>query len=105
MFLIDERNKIYLTKGDTASFTLLLEDGEGNARVPEDGDVFTFSIDDTDFSIEAVDSTFIIYGNDTKDLEAGVYTYRVVVTTKGQNFTIFQDKFIEILGGGDESER
>lgn len=105
MFSIDERNKIKLTIGDTASFTLLIEDDDGNIRVPEEGDVFTFSIDDTDFSTEAVDSTFIIYGNDTKDLEAGVYTYRIVLTTKGQDFTIFQDEFIELLGGGDESER
>lgn len=102
MFQIDERNKIKLTIGDTASFTLTIVDNEGNVREPKEGDVLTFSIDDLDFEKVANENVFVIGGSDTLGLEPGVYNYRIVLTTEGQNFTIFQDEFIELLGDGQQ---
>ena len=104
MFSIDERNKITLTKGDTASFTLTIVDDDGKERELKEGDVLTFSIDNTEFSKEASDSVFTFVGSDTEDLEQGVYMYRIVLNTEGQNFTIFQDEFFELLGDGSQSE-
>lgn len=108
MFSIDERNKIYLTKGDTTSFTLTIEDATGSPYEIKEGDILTFSIDDTDFSIEAENkdtyAEFTFRGNETEELEAGVYTYRIIFTAEGEKYTIFQDEFIEILGDGTKEE-
>ena len=105
MFSIDNRNKITLTKGDLASFDCLITDMDNKVRVPVEGDELVFSIDGTDFSktatIDNNEYVFTFNSNDTKELEAGVYYYRVVLNSQ---FTIIQDCFIELLGDGEEEE-
>ena len=106
MFSIDERNKITLTIGDTATFNCSIEDLDGEMIEPQEGDKLTFSIDDTDFEIVAENNTvfvFTIGHEDTLGLEPGVYNYRVVLELNDAPYTIFQDEFIELLGGKDES--
>lgn len=106
MFSISERNKITLTKGDTATLTLTIEDDDGNIRVPEEGDVVTFYIDDLDFAIRAESTAegyvFNFEPVDTSLLTDGTYFYRIVLEIGNEVYTIFQDEFIDLLGGVTE---
>lgn len=106
MFSIDERNKIILTKGDTASLTLTIEDDDGNVRVPEQDDVVTLYIDDLDFAIRAESTeegyVFDFEPVDTSLLTEGTYFYRIVLETGNEVYTIFQNEFIDLLGGVTE---
>lgn len=109
MFYIDEeRNKIYLTIGDTAIFSCEIVDLEGNDRVPQEGDTLTLYIDDTDFEKVAANNAkylFTINHDDTLELSPGLYDYRIVLTTSSnEQYTIFEDVFIELSGEEEESE-
>ena len=108
MFSIDERNKIRLTIGDTASFTCTITDLDDDIVTPVPENTLTFYIDDIGFSKQAVidnsQYVFIIAGSDTLDLESGVYLYRVVLDMNGAQYTIFQDDFIELLGDKEKSD-
>lgn len=104
MFEINERNKIFLTLGDTASLYLQVYDKAGNQREPEEGDVVTFSIDDTEYSVEASQTNDgrYVFNLLVNDIDAGVYSYRIVLVNVTSRYTIFEDEFIELLGEGEE---
>lgn len=110
MFEITPYNKISLTKGDTAAFNCEIVDLDGKERTPQEGDVLTLSLDDTDFSIVASNNAqylFSISGADTANLEEGVYLYRVVLdTADGGRYTIFQNNIFDLLVGeaGEQPE-
>ena len=114
MFEITPYDKIILTLGDTASFNCEIVDLDGKERKPIGGDVLTFYIDDIDFEKVATNGatyTFNFSGADFDGIEAGVYTYRIVLTTAGEEqYTIFQDCFIDLLSdkpaeeSGDEPD-
>lgn len=38
------KNKIFLTRGDSAIFTLSITDNDGNEYTPQDGDEITFTV-------------------------------------------------------------
>ena len=105
MFDIDDRNKVTLTKGDLASFDCTITNKAGEVRVPEEGDVLIFSIDGTDFSKAATITdnkyVFTIDGTDLADVDEGVYFYRVVLNN---DYTVIQECFFDLLGGGNENE-
>ena len=108
MFEITPYDKILLTLGDTASFNCELVDLDGKERTPQDGDVLTFYIDDIDFEKVATNGstyTFNFSGADFEGIEAGVYTYRIVLTTADdEQYTIFQDCFIDLLSDKSTEE-
>ena len=108
MFEISSYNRITLTIDDTASFNCEIVDLEGKVRTPVAGDVLTFYIDDTDFEKIATNGTsytFSFSGTDFEGIDAGVYSYRIVLTTAdNEQYTIFQDCFIDLLSGISEEE-
>lgn len=102
MFEINEFNRITLTIGDTATFTCSIEDLDGDKVIPDSSNSLTLYIDDLEFSKPAVidngNYVFIIAGTDTSSFDPGVYMYRVVYESKGSQYTIMQDVFIDLLG-------
>ena len=95
MFSIDSRNKIKINKGDTATFTVTLEDLDGDEV---SGGVLTLTVKNG-FSKEAINNTFIIEGSDTQDLEEGIYTYDIsYLTPHGNTYTPVIESVFEILG-------
>lgn len=85
-------NSIYLTRGDTAVFTLTVYyPGSGKEEyVPQDGDVIYFTVraeakqkDETDYVIQKIfdGGSITILPSDTKDLDYGDYVYDVQITT------------------------
>ena len=107
MFSVDKRNNITLTIGDTATFNCSIEDLDGDNIVASDKNTLTMYIDDIGFSKEAIvkdkQYIFIIDGSDTSSIDAGVYMYRIVYETeKGNQYTILQDVYIDLLGDKTE---
>ena len=95
--------------GDTASFSCTVTTLDDKPVTPTLENTLTFYIDDIGFSKQAIIDNgqyeFIIAGSDTLPLEEGVYNYRVVYETEsGEQYTIFQDVFIELLGDKEKSD-
>ena len=108
MFEIDSRNRVTLTRGDTAAFSCTIVNNDNELRTPQEGDVLTLSIDGLEFEKRAVvddgQFVFIITGSNTLDLNPGVYTYRVVLTNNSNQWTIIEECFFELLGNGGEED-
>lgn len=102
MFSIDNRNRIELTIGDTATFTCSITDLDNNTVTPSSENSLTLYIDDLEFSKPAVidngNYVFIIAGSDTLSFNPGVYLYRIVYQSGDNQYTIMQDVFIDLLG-------
>ena len=104
-FSIDNRNKIRLTKGDTATFTVLIETLDHKKYSPQEGDKLKLTVkgDSILLQEEAVVNngawTFILSHNKTKNIPEGVYTYDIQLTTaSGNPYTVIQESVFEILG-------
>ena len=76
-------NKIYITRGDSAEFTLGIVDAEGNAYTPAADDILTFTVKaDTGTSAHIMqkifqDNKITILPTDTESLAYGDYVYDV----------------------------
>jgi len=97
------RNRIYLTRGDSASFTIELEDDCGNQYFLEDGDelVFTLkkSVMDKEFIIQkrVMDYEFKLYPEETTGLTYGNYYYDIQLTKiNGDVCTVVTPTLLEI---------
>jgi hypothetical protein len=81
------KNKIFLTRGDSAIFTLSITDNDGNEYTPQDGDEITFTVkantETRDILIQkdASSGKIEIQPEDTENLEYGNYVYDVQLKT------------------------
>lgn len=77
------KNKIFLTRGDSAIFTLSITENDGNEYTPQDGDEITFTVkantETRDILIQkdASSGKIEIQPEDTENLEYGSYVYDV----------------------------
>lgn len=99
------RNKITLTRGDTAYLKLSLTDENGNAYVPAENDTIYFRLKKSAFSNNLpfektanIDTLILeLKPEDTAGLEFGSYRYEIeLVTEEGEHFTIIENALIEI---------
>ena len=93
MFRVDTDNKIYLTRGDSATLTLVIDaviNGKAYEVSSEDKAIFTAKKGESILRIEAADATTVNFTPDlTKDLKAGTYNYDVrLLTSSGDVFTV-----------------
>ena len=95
MFKIDDKNNIFLTRGDSCSFELSIVDESGNP--------YDFSNDYVQFTVKGntltksivlqntivIGNVFTINSEDTKNLEYGVYKYDVqIITPTNKVYTV-----------------
>ena len=99
------RNKIVLTRGDTAYLRVELTDDNGNAYTPAEGDKVFFRLKKSAVSGSLLldkeaytDSmTLELRPEDTARLDFGSYRYEVeLVTEAGEHFTVIENAPIEI---------
>lgn len=103
MFTIDGKNKIKLTKGDTATMLVEVKDLEGKQYVIKPTDTITLTVrktpnSDVAFRKEATEEHFIIINHsDTTNLDSGLYVYDLQLITKdGYVYTIIPFSYFEI---------
>lgn len=89
MFETDDKNNIYLTRGDTGIFTVSLEDCEGHPYIPQAGEKIRFAMAKkfgagadvlVNKQFPADTLTLEIEPQDTKNLAFGEYVYDVELT-------------------------
>lgn len=82
------QNNIYLTRGDTGKFEVVMEDSTGTKYMPQEGDVVRFMMK-KNYSQEAViiekeipnDTLMLeLEPEDTKELPFGIYVYDIELT-------------------------
>ena len=93
MFRVETDNKIYLTRGDSATLTLVMDaviNGKAYEVSENDKAIFTAKKGESVLRIEAADATTVNFTPElTKDLKAGTYIYDVrLLTSSGDIFTI-----------------
>lgn len=99
------RNKITLTRGDTAYLQLLLTDENGNAYTPVEGDKIYFRLKKSallgllllEKEVYTDTMTLELKPEDTARLDFGNYRYEIeLVTEAGEHFTVIENAPIEI---------
>ena len=93
MFRVDTDNKIYLTRGDSATLTLVIDvviNGKAYEVGEDDKAIFTAKKGESVLRIEAADATAVNFTPElTKYLRTGTYNYDVrLLTSSGDVFTI-----------------
>ena len=101
--LIIKNNRIYITRGDTATLQLGLETINNSKASIEDGDTIVMTVkklaSDTEPLIQLTadeSGQFAIGPEDTKQLNAGVYMYDVQLTRDGNIYTVIPQNYFEI---------
>ena len=93
-------NRIYLTRGDTASIDIRLTDATGGDYEPVAGDKIYFRLKNAVFGntlrlvkeISPTTLTLALSEADTANLELGTYRYEVeLVTSSGDRFTVIEN--------------
>lgn len=105
MFLINNYNKMLLSKGDTATFDVSITDLDDEVYVPSKEDELQFLVyDSTDVHIAKAatlsDGVFTVSldGSDTAEMETGFYTYEVRLISDGAQYTVVFPSIFELAG-------
>ena len=103
MFVIEQKSKkIILTRGDTASMLIEVQDINGNKYEFEDGDIITFTMRKTPKSeialqVVADENHYIVFApENTSDLNTGTYVYDVQLRSGDNIYTIVPMSFFEL---------
>ena len=104
MFEITPYNKIALTKGDTATFSVSMVKDDGKDYKPLTRDRLTLSVKGDNGVIIVKDAeligdtfTFVLTPSDTAELNADLYEYDIQLTTAAGNvYTIIKPSIFEI---------
>lgn len=97
MFCIEE-NKIKLTKGDTATIEVILQDENGVLYNMKDGDTLTLNIAENyggGKTVQTSDNNIITLApNKTASLQFNRGVYSIVLVTDNDTFTVASDEII-----------
>lgn len=103
MFVIEQKSKkIILTRGDTASMLIEVQDINGNKYEFEDGDIITFTMRKSPKSERALQLTadenhYIVFApEDTSELDTGLYVYDIQLRSGDNIYTIVPMSFFEL---------
>lgn len=96
MFEITKSGRILLTKGDSASLNISLEDAVGKDTEILDTDIITMLVDNNITITADKNGTLFIDGDVFKEVEPGVYTFTVRLNRDGEQYTIIDKNFFEL---------
>lgn len=96
MFEITKSGRILLTKGDSASLNISLEDAVGKDTEILDTDIITMSVDNNITFTADNNGTLFIDGDVFKEVEPGVYSFTVRLARDGEQYTIIDKNFFEL---------
>ncbi len=103
MFVITKTNRLIITRGDTATLQIKLEDANGIIKPLETGDTLTLSVKKTAKDVSPLiqltaDETgqFCISPENTNSLACGVYLYDIQLSREGNIYTVIPTNYIEI---------
>lgn len=99
MFEITKSGRILLTKGDSASINISLEDAVGKDTEILDTDKITMVVDGNISFTADENGTLFIDGESFKDVEPGVYSFTVRLNRSGEQSTIIDKNFFELREG------
>lgn len=96
MFEITKSGRILLTKGDSASLNISLEDAVGKDTEILDTDIITMLVDNNITFTADNNGTLFIDGDVFKEVEPGVYSFTVRLNRDGEQYTIIDKNFFEL---------
>jgi len=102
MFVINKDKKIILTKGDTATIHVAVQDLEGKKYDIKPTDVITFTVKRTPNSNVSIQKEadsehfIVIRPADTSDLQCGLYCYDVQLRSGDNIYTIVPMSYFEL---------
>ena len=96
MFEITKSGRILLTKGDSASLNISLEDAVGKDTEILDTDIITMLVDNNITFTADKNGTLFIDGDVFNEVEPGVYTFTVRLNRNGEQYTIIDKNFFEL---------
>ena len=96
MFEITKSGRILLTKGDSASLNISLEDAVGKDTEILDTDIITMLVDNNITFTADNNGTLFIDGDVFSDVEPGVYSFTVRLNRDGEQYTIIDKNFFEL---------
>lgn len=96
MFEITKSGRILLTKGDSASLNISLEDAVGKDTEILDTDIITMLVDNNITFTADKNGTLFIDGNAFNEVEPGVYSFTVKLNRDGEQYTIIDKNFFEL---------
>lgn len=96
MFEITKSGRILLTKGDSASLNISLEDAVGKDTEILDTDIITMLVDNNITFTADKNGTLFIDGNAFNEVEPGVYSFTVKLNRDGEQHTIIDKNFFEL---------
>ena len=101
--LVIKNNRIYLTRGDTATLQLTLENQDGKAVKIEPGDTLVLTVKKLASDINPLiqltadeSGQFAIEPADTEGLKAGVYMYDIQMNREGNIYTVIPSNYFEL---------
>ena len=111
MFDIKPYNKMLITKGDAASFTVEVVDLDDKEYEPAETDVLELNVftDEEVLLTKSADfidgsGVFSFSNSDTKDIAPSVYDYNIVLYSDGEPYTIIDTTAFEVLGTKPDGE-
>ena len=96
MFEITKSGRILLTKGDSASLNISLEDAVGKDTEILDTDIITMLVNNNITFTADKNGTLFIDGAAFQEVEPGVYTFTVKLNRDGEQHTIIDKNFFEL---------
>ena len=96
MFEITKSGRILLTKGDSASLNISLEDAVGKDTEILDTDIITMLVNNNITFTADKNGTLFIDGNAFNEVEPGVYSFTVRLERDGEQHTIIDKNFFEL---------
>ena len=96
MFEITKSGRILLTKGDSASLNISLEDAVGRDTEILDTDIITMLVNNNITFTADKNGTLFIDGDAFTEVEPGVYTFTVKLNRDGEQYTIIDKNFFEL---------
>jgi len=103
MFVIEQKSKkIILTRGDTASMLVEVQDINGNKYEFEEGDIITFTMrkspkSEIALQVIADENHYVVFApEDTSGLDTGLYVYDVQLRSGDNIYTIVPMSFFEL---------
>lgn len=97
MIALGENNAIALTRGDTATITLVILDASGEIYELEEGDEVVLTVKASSWAPEALleltaeDMAFSFDSSATADLSPGTYYYDIrLKTASGESYTVVE---------------
>lgn len=103
MFVITKTNRLIITRGDTATLAITLENQDGTKVPLETEDTLVLSVKKTSkdvlplFQLHAdADGQIAISPSDTAGLNCGIYLYDVQLNRQGNIYTVIPTNYLEV---------